>query len=96
MIRGPLSMSVVFLFERPKGHWGKRGLLPSAPVFHAVKPDVSKLLRSTEDALTAILYEDDARIVMTTGSKRFCVGTEQPGAIITLIPLQKKAPPANR
>jgi crossover junction endodeoxyribonuclease RusA len=85
LMRGPVSLSVVFLFQRPKGHYGAKGLKPSAPRFHMVRPDLSKVLRSTEDALTGVLYDDDARIVSTTMLKRYCVGSELPGAIITLI-----------
>jgi Holliday junction resolvase RusA-like endonuclease len=93
IIRGPVSMSVVFLFLRPKGHYTPKGVLrASAPEHHAVKPDGSKLLRSTEDALTGSLLEDDARIVSCTWQKRYCVGLEKPGALITLIPLQKQSP----
>jgi crossover junction endodeoxyribonuclease RusA len=87
LIRGPVSMAVTFVFARPKGHYGKRGLLPSAPRWHMVKPDGSKLLRSTEDALSKVLYEDDARIVSCNWSKRYAVGDELPGAVITLVPL---------
>ena len=87
LIRGPVSVSMVFLFTRPKGHYGKRGLKPSAPRWHSVKPDGSKLLRSTEDALSGVLFEDDARIVSSTFQKRYCVGDELPGAIVTIIPL---------
>jgi len=87
LIRGPVTMSCVFIFTRPKGHFGKRGLLPSAPRWHMVKPDGSKLLRSTEDALSSVLYEDDARIVSGSFDKRYAVGDELPGAIITLTPL---------
>jgi len=93
ILRGPVSMSVVFLFLRPKGHYTSKGALrSSAPQHHAVKPDGSKLLRSTEDALTGSLLEDDARIVSCTWHKRYCVGPEKPGALITLIPLQKQSP----
>lgn len=60
---GPLEMSVVFWLPRPKGHFGKKGLRPSAPRFPSKKPDLSKLLRAAEDALTGIVYDDDARIV---------------------------------
>jgi crossover junction endodeoxyribonuclease RusA len=89
LMRGPVTMSVVFLFLRPKGHFRKDGTLkPSAPRWMAVKPDASKLIRSTEDALSKLLYEDDARIVAVTGGKRYCAGTERPGAIITLIQLE--------
>jgi len=93
IIRGPVSVSVVFLFLRPKAHYTSKGLLrSSAPQHHAVRPDGSKLLRSTEDALTGSLLEDDARIVSCTWQKRYCVGPEKPGALITLIPLQKQSP----
>ena len=85
LIRGPLRMEVVFLFTRPRGHFNAKGeLKASAPAFHSVKPDGSKLLRSTEDALSKVLYEDDARIVSSSWEKRYCTGSERPGAIITL------------
>ena len=87
LIRGPLSMSCIFLFTRPRWHYGAKGLKPSAPRWHSVKPDGSKLLRSTEDALSGVLFEDDARVVMSSWTKRYTTGTEQPGAIISLAPL---------
>lgn len=88
LIRGPLRMEVEFLFTRPKGHYNAKGhLKPSAPAVHCVRPDGSKLLRSTEDALTGVLYDDDARIVSSSWEKRYCVGDERPGAIITLGPI---------
>jgi crossover junction endodeoxyribonuclease RusA len=89
LMRGPVTLSAVFLFVRPKGHFRKDGTLkPSAPRWMAVKPDASKLIRSTEDALSKVLYEDDARIVSTSGTKRYCTGTERAGALITLIQLE--------
>jgi Holliday junction resolvase RusA-like endonuclease len=88
MLRGPVRLSLVFLFTRPAGHYRRDGSLkPSAPVYHAVKPDGSKLQRSTEDALSGLVIEDDARIVGTVWDKRYCVGSERPGALITVIPL---------
>lgn len=89
-ITGPVSLSCVFLFPRPKSHFNSKGTLkPSAPTFHSVKPDGSKCLRSTEDALVdSGLLQDDARIAVSSFTKRYTVGTEHPGAIITIIPLQ--------
>jgi crossover junction endodeoxyribonuclease RusA len=88
MLRGPVRLSLVFLFARPAGHYRKDGTLkPSAPAYHAVRPDGSKLQRSTEDALSGLVIEDDARIVGTVWDKRYCVGGELPGALITVIPL---------
>lgn len=63
MLQRALSISVRFYLPRPKGHWGRHGLLPSAPPFPAVKPDATKLLRPLEDAMTGIVWRDDAQIV---------------------------------
>ena len=67
-LTGPLEVSMVFCFTRPKGHFGtgrNAGTLrPAAPLRPDVVPDLSKLARSTEDALTtAGAYRDDALIV---------------------------------
>ena len=88
-IHGPVSLSCVFLFPRPKSHYTTKGTLrPNAPAFHAVKPDGSKCLRSTEDALVdAGLLQDDARIAISSFTKRYCTAQEKPGAVITIIPL---------
>lgn len=88
-ITGPVSLSIVFLFPRPKSHYTAKGTLkPSAPTFHSVKPDGSKCLRSTEDALVdARLLQDDSLISISSHTKRYCTPTEHPGAVITLIPL---------
>ncbi|MFC8723671.1 RusA family crossover junction endodeoxyribonuclease [Streptomyces bacillaris] len=64
----PLRADMVFSFARPKGHMGtgrNAGLVrQSAPPRPHVPPDLSKLARSTEDALTtAGVYRDDALIV---------------------------------
>lgn len=89
LLRGPVRLSIVFVFPRPAGHFRRNGSLkPSAPACHAVKPDGSKLLRSTEDALSGVVIEDDARIVGCSWEKRYAVGTERPGALITVIQLR--------
>ena len=89
-ITGPVSLSCVFLFPRPKSHYTSKGVIkPSAPTFHSVKPDGSKCLRSTEDALVdSGLLQDDARIAISSFTKRYTTPSEHPGAIITIIPLQ--------
>lgn len=60
--RCPLVLSAWFRFARPKSHYGKRGLLPSAPRHHASTPDLAKLVRAIEDAMTGIVYHDDRLI----------------------------------
>ena len=93
LIDGPVSVSIVFMFTRPKGHFGKRGLKPSAPQHLTSQGagDLDKLCRSTLDGLNAAAggnpLRDDSLVINLTASKRYCIGTERPGAIITLIPL---------
>ena len=85
----PMSVSVVFRFKRPAGQIGKKGLKPSAPAHNTSgrHGDLSKLVRSTEDALTGVVYDDDRQIVTLAASKRYCVGDEPQGAVITVTPL---------
>lgn len=71
MEEGPVGLVLVIELLRPKGHFGKRGLLPSAPVHPTVKPDSSKVLRGVEDAMTGIVYRDDSRIVRHVIEKRY-------------------------
>lgn len=63
-IAGPVLVSVWFSFARPKSHYGARGLRPSAPREHTQVPDLSKLARSLEDAMTdAGVWRDDSQVV---------------------------------
>jgi Holliday junction resolvase RusA-like endonuclease len=67
LLTGPLVVAMTFSFPRPKGHWrtGRHSdqLRPSAPARPAGRPDLSKLARSTEDALTDVVWCDDAQVV---------------------------------
>ncbi len=66
LLEGPLRFEAWFYLPRPKSA-PKRILLP------AKKPDLSKLLRSVEDALTGIIWHDDAQIVTARVHKRFAI-----------------------
>jgi Holliday junction resolvase RusA-like endonuclease len=67
----PLLLRVTFYRVRPKGHYGKRGLKPTAPEYPTTKPDAGKLLRGVEDALTGVVYRDDSLLVDSWARKRF-------------------------
>jgi Holliday junction resolvase RusA-like endonuclease len=75
LLEGPLLLEVVFWMPRPKGHYGSgrnaEKLKPSAPRFPTVKPDATKLLRALEDALTGIVWRDDAQVVVQTVTKTY-------------------------
>ena len=84
----PMALSVVFRFKRPQTHIGKKGLKPSAPQHctSARAGDIDKLQRSLLDGLTGVLYDDDRQVVSITAHKRYTVGDEPQGALITLMP----------
>lgn len=70
LLQGPLEVKFVFYLPRPKSHYhtGKHsGLLRiDAPKYHASRPDALKLSRAVEDALTSIIWQDDAQIAHET------------------------------
>jgi Holliday junction resolvase RusA-like endonuclease len=92
---GPLEVAMTFWLPRPKGHYGTgrnaRQLRPTAPPYPAGKPDVGKLARATEDALTGIVWHDDAQVIRYAPLAKLYVlptvwdvGLSAPGAVITI------------
>ena len=67
----PIDLKLIFYRPRPLGHFGKRGVRASAPAYPVSRPDVLKLARAVEDALTGVIYRDDSQIVTETLIKRF-------------------------
>lgn len=74
-LSGPLEVHFAFLLPRPKGHFGtgrKAGVLrSSAPKYPTVKPDATKLVRSTEDAMKGIAWIDDSQVVRQLAEKQY-------------------------
>ena len=85
-ITGPVRLSVSFMFERPKSHLTKSGLAKSAPLQPIYKPDLDKLTRAVGDALSVNchLLQDDSQITEIKATKRYCLGSEEPGALIQI------------
>lgn len=82
---GALYLDVVFLMPRPKSHFrtGRRAaeLRPSAPLFHVIRPDATKLLRALEDSLKGICWRDDSQVAKQSVLKVY--GT-RPGAMVKI------------
>lgn len=84
---GPLIARMVFTLPKPKSAPKRKRTWPDR------KPDVSKLVRSTEDALKdAGVYTDDARIVEFSRVAKVFPGEdpealEVPGVRIEIMPL---------
>ena len=62
----PISLVIDFYLERPKSIPKRRSQI-------VVKPDLDKLIRSTTDAMTGILYQDDAQIIEFSVRKHYGV-----------------------
>lgn len=65
LLIGPLSFVARFYRPRPRGHYGKAGLNKKGreTPFPTSKPDAGKLARGTIDALTKVIWHDDAQII---------------------------------
>jgi Holliday junction resolvase RusA-like endonuclease len=85
ILDGPLVASMVFAYARGKGHYrtGRNAhlLRDSAPLRPAVMPDLSKILRSTEDALTGVAWADDARVVGYRRLEKYYAGDSAPDVL---------------
>jgi Holliday junction resolvase RusA-like endonuclease len=65
LLRGPLHVVVAFYMPRPKGHFNSKGeIRGSAPPYPISRPDTTKLMRAVEDALTGVIWVDDAQVVI--------------------------------
>ena len=75
LLTGPIHLSLGFRIGRPKSHFrtGKRSheLRDDAPLWVTKKPDVLKLARAVEDAMTGVVWVDDAQIAVETLSKLY-------------------------
>lgn len=100
LLAGPLQLSCIFAMPRPKGHYrtGRHSdlLRDSAPVYPDKVPDLSKLLRSTEDALTdAGIWCDDSQVVSYSRLEKVYAGfyatLPVPGAQICILRLGQGA-----
>lgn len=75
LMDGPIRLTMVQYRPRPSNHYGtgrNAGVRKdSAPYFPITRPDVLKIARGIEDALTGVLYRDDSQIVDEHLMKRY-------------------------
>lgn len=79
----PLLVRMTFTLPKPASAPKRRRVYPSK------LPDLSKLVRSTEDALTdAGIWRDDARVIECTAAKRYPgegqLALDAPGCVIEI------------
>lgn len=68
-IAGPCVLAIAFRFLRPRSHLSTRqgatraDVKPSAPADHVYTPDLTKLIRGVEDALSGVAWKDDCQVI---------------------------------
>lgn len=85
-ITKPIEVEFHFFLRRPQNHYrtGKFSnlLKDDAPRHHTQAPDALKYARSTEDALTGVLWHDDSGNVEIRSRKSWAKGTEKEGCAV--------------
>lgn len=84
-LEGPLYVQMTFHRLRPKAHLKTDGSLNAEGgrnEYPTTKPDVLKLARAVEDAMTGIVYVDDAQIVSENLMKRY---SDREGVEVTVM-----------
>lgn len=81
-----VAVDYLFFFARPKCQMrtGRNAGKPkdSAPDDHTSRPDVINLIKPVEDALTGIVWIDDAQVVSITGRKFWAIDNRDSVVII--------------
>ena len=85
---GPVSMTAIFVFSRPAGHYRKNGEL-SAEGRRRPKPmggvgDWDNLGKAVSDALEGLFFGKDSQLAPVLVDKVYCGREQQPGVHITI------------
>ena len=78
---GPMRLAVAFYYPRPKS------LPRTKETPHIKSPDCDKGARCVLDALSGVVYRDDAQVVQLEVTKQYAALGESPRAEITIEPL---------
>lgn len=88
LLTTPLTVTFHFFVHRPKGHFGSgknsEVVKSTSPKYPASKPDVLKLSRCVEDALTGIIWKDDAQIVEEVLMKSYAGINDREGVLVII------------
>lgn len=94
LLTDAICLKLTFLRQRANGDYGtgrNAGCLKaSAPLHNTKVPDLTKLTRCVEDALTGIIWKDDSQVIAQRTNKRYCRGKEIPGVHILVETVETK------
>jgi len=79
---GPVVVEVGFILHRPES-------LPKKVAHCTKKPDVDKLARAALDALTGIVFKDDAQVVDLLARKRYVRPGGTTGVLVSVRPARE-------
>lgn len=87
-IAGPIRLGATFFLPRPESHFkGKAHVLRvNAPLWHCFKPDSDNFIKAVLDALTGIVWVDDAQVCDQRTIKIYTNDT--PGCQIEIEPIE--------
>lgn len=77
-----VSLTVTFYLPRPKALQTKAKA--ARDFAHVKKPDLDKLVRATKDALTGVVWRDDAQVTDLLATKRYCAEGDPTRAVIVV------------
>jgi Holliday junction resolvase RusA-like endonuclease len=79
MILGGVRLMIVFYLPRPVS-------LSYKVTAHTKKPDIDKCVRAIQDALSRVVFTDDAQVVDLIAMKRYARGNEVPHVDVVVEP----------
>lgn len=83
LLVGPVTLTIAFYMTRPKS-------LPKKVAHHAKRPDLDKLIRGATDALSGVVFKDDAQIFEIKATKAYTEAIDEaPRAEFTIIPVDE-------
>ena len=65
-------LEINFYIERPKSHYNKYDIKPSAPKWKTTKPDIDNHIKFYLDCMSGIVFKDDNQIISLVATKNFC------------------------
>lgn len=95
-IESALLVELTFVMPRPKGHFTKKGLRPTAPVYHTGRGDLDNMEKAFLDAMTQVgMWKDDGQVCKMCSEKIYATEDRIPGvfAAIKELPNQALVPP---
>ena len=64
-----LRITFTFNIKRPKSHWNKYSLKPSAPIYHTKRPDIDNYVKFYIDCMNKLFYLDDSQVIELSAKK---------------------------